>query len=186
MEKKALRQEMLRWMRQLHHDEKKQIEKILYKRLFHTTMWQEAECIGITVSQPFEWDTKPIIKAAWNEGKMVVVPKCEPRGHLLTFYQIDGWDALEKGYANIMEPKVAVAKQVDHHTLGLLLVPGLIFDKNGYRIGFGGGYFDRLLVNYTGICLSILSNFQVRAEIPKEVFDIPIQYLLTETCLYQN
>jgi len=60
-----------------------------------------------------------------------------------------------------------------------LIVPGLVFNEKGYRIGFGGGFYDRFLADYHGKTVSLAFDFQVMKEIPTESFDLPVQIIIT-------
>lgn len=159
-------------------------EKLTYQ-LLHTDLWKNASSVGITISQGFEWDTKAIIEAAWNDNKQVSVPKCDPSIKALTFYQLTTYEQLEVVYYNLKEPNPDQSQETEKSTIDLLIVPGLLFDPSGYRIGFGGGYYDRFLTNFPNTTVSLISKGQLVKEIPKEKFDLPVNYLITEDGLYR-
>ncbi len=183
VDKNALRKNMLVKLKHLHTDEKMQIEKKLHQRFFASTQWKQAEWIGLTYAQSFEWNTQVIMEAAWRMNKKVALPKCNPVHHQLDFYHIQHESELEKGYSNIMEPKPHETAKINKQKMDLIIVPGVVFDRNGYRIGFGGGYYDRFLIDYMGITIALASDFQVYQTIPRDEFDIPVQYVCTETAL---
>src|SRR5699024_2385639 len=87
---------------------------------------------------------------------------------------------VETGYANVMEPILENINKLNKNDIDLLIVPGIIFDKKGYRIGFGGGYYDRYLVDYVGKTVSLAASFQLVENIPKDIFDIAVQCIITE------
>lgn len=180
MNKQSLRKQMIHQLKLINPEEKLAIGKQLTTHLFNTSIWKDASVIGVTVSQNFEWDTKTIIEQAWEERKKVTVPKCNITNKQLSFYQIKTKTDLEHGYANIMEPIIAQTKKVDKQLIELLIVPGIMFDKHGYRIGFGGGYYDRFLSSFTGITVSLAHTKQIINSLPVEVYDIPVQFLITE------
>src|SRR5690625_7737713 len=66
----------------------------------------------------------------------------------MVFYQIENFNQLEVVYYNLLEPKPQETKPVEKNSIDLIVVPGVVFDKVGYRIGFGGGYYDRFLADY--------------------------------------
>lgn len=156
------------------------MEAVLLKHLTASDVWKKAETIGITVAQGFEWDTKPIIEAGWKENKTVAVPKCEPKEKRLTFYTLEEYDQLEVVYYNLLEPKPDASLKLTKQKIDVLIVPGLLFDKQGYRIGFGGGFYDRFLTDFPNTTVSLLHSSQLMEDLPKEEFDIPVQYLITE------
>ncbi|MEN1970526.1 5-formyltetrahydrofolate cyclo-ligase [Lentibacillus sp. N15] len=180
MEKSQLRQSMIASLQQLPEDKKQNIERALVAQLITLNCWQQAGMIGITISQGLEWNTKPIIESAWREGKTVCVPKCLPKDKQMTFYQLDTYDQLEKVYYNLLEPKSDETKSVTKAKIDLLIVPGLLFDKHGFRIGFGGGYYDRFLQDFSNQTISLASSQQLIDHLPTEIFDIPVDLILTE------
>jgi 5-formyltetrahydrofolate cyclo-ligase len=148
--------------------------------LFKTEQWQKSRCIGITVSRNFELDTSLIIKKAWDEGKTVSVPKCYSADKKMEFREMKSNDDLENVYMDLYEPILEKTKLISKDQIDLLIVPGLIFDKKGYRIGYGGGYYDRFLQGYQGSTVSIAFEFQTAEELPHEDFDIPVDKIMTE------
>lgn len=180
MNKKVLREETIKLLKDISVEKRQEIERNLESILIRQSYWKEAKTIGITLSQSLEWNTRSIIKRAWDEGKQVAVPKCLPKTKEMEFYLINSFDQLELAYFNIMEPLPNKAKKVNNNEIDLLVVPGLIFDKKGYRIGFGGGYYDRFLTSFKNKTVSLLSSYQLKDEIPRMEHDLPVQHLITE------
>lgn len=180
MEKKDIRKQLTAKLINIDTDTRANITKNLVKKLVSSDMWKQAECIGITVSGGFEWDTAPIIEQGWKEGKTILVPKCFPEHRRLEFYRLESFDQLEDSFYNLREPNPEVTEKVEKKDIDLLIVPGLGFNESGYRVGFGGGYYDRFLSDYPNKTLSILSSEQLLHDLPVESFDIPVQSLLTE------
>jgi 5-formyltetrahydrofolate cyclo-ligase len=179
LNKKDLRKKTITKLKSLSVIQKLEIEQRLRNRLFHSESWKKAKTIGITISQGFEWDTEPIIEKAWDEGKAVCVPKCFANKEMF-FYRIHDFQQLEKGLYDIPEPNPEKATNVNKQEIDLLIVPGVVFGENGYRIGFGGGYYDRFLVDFPNETISMASHFQVINQIPINSFDIPVQYIVME------
>src|SRR5690625_2032712 len=180
MNKSELRKLMISMLRRLNEIEKLETEKQLTKRLLSSEQWAKADVIGITISQPLEWSTKPIIEAGWKQGKTIVVPRCVPKEKKLQFYKFTSYDELEVVYYNLKEPIADPTKYTPKELIDLIVVPGLVFDYSGYRVGFGAGYYDRFLADYTGTTISIISEFQLANKLPVESFDIPIDHILTD------
>ncbi|WP_249871092.1 5-formyltetrahydrofolate cyclo-ligase [Oceanobacillus saliphilus] len=181
--KKELRENAIQALKDLQENEKLEIENMLTNKLLSSSLWNMSDTIGITMSQGFEWSTKPIIEAAWDQKKKVCIPKCYPNDKKLIFYELESFEQLEIVYYNLLEPKTDVTKQIEKNSIDLLLVPGLIFDRNGYRIGFGGGYYDRFLTDYINVSVSLCSANQLVDYIPVEQFDIPVNYLILENAI---
>ncbi|MGJ9456972.1 5-formyltetrahydrofolate cyclo-ligase [Oceanobacillus sp. CF4.6] len=179
-EKTSLRTDSIKGLKNLPEHEKLQIEEKLKQQLLLSSLWKEATTIGVTMAQGFEWSTKPIIEAAWEQNKTICIPKCYPKQKELIFYELKSFEQLEVVYYNLLEPKPDISKKVKKNSMDLLLVPGLLFDRDGYRIGFGGGYYDRFLKDYANTSVSLCSSDQLVDHVPAENFDIPVNYIITE------
>ncbi|MCT4419102.1 5-formyltetrahydrofolate cyclo-ligase [Leuconostoc falkenbergense] len=147
----------------------------LYQLLFETAAWQEAGTIAVTLSMPIELDTAPIIEAAWSANKKTVVPKIV--NHQMIFVPFDDGSSLQTGQLSIREPVTEVA--VSANKIDMVIVPGLAFTRSGARLGFGAGYYDRFLVNYTGKTIALALSPQIKQNIPIEAHDQLIQEVLT-------
>nr|WP_245799250.1 5-formyltetrahydrofolate cyclo-ligase [Virgibacillus siamensis] len=180
MDKTEMRKNAIMRLKNTSESERKIIEEKLLYHLLQFKGWKQAKTIGITISNGFEWATRPIIETAWNEQKDVCVPKCLPKSRKLDFYQLHTYNQLEVVYYNLLEPNPEESEKVKKEDIDLLVVPGLLFDQNGYRIGFGGGYYDRFLADYPNRTVSLASNFQVVQEVPAESFDIPVETIITD------
>lgn len=180
MDKTEMRRQAIIRLKNIPDAERKVIEEKMLKNLLMYNGWKEARSIGVTVSNGFEWATRPIIETAWREQKAVCVPKCLPKLRKMDFYQIHTYDQLEIVYYNLLEPKPEVCKKVDKQDIDLLIVPGLLFNQKGYRIGFGGGYYDRYLTDFTNQTVSLASEGQVVDDLPVESFDIPVDSIITD------
>src|SRR5690625_627310 len=178
--KKAIREHILNQLAALSNEEKKSIELQQRKHLFTNSIWENARVIGITCSTSIEWDTKLIIKQAWEEKKTVALPKTIYEQSRMDFYKIDDFTELTVGYQGILEPSSNIDKLIEKQSIDLLIVPGVVFDQYGYRIGFGGGYYDRFLADFPNTTLSLLSTLQLVKTLPIEKHDIHVQYLITE------
>lgn len=186
LDKKQLRKSILHELTTKSTEEKQLIEKDIYKTLFSTELWKISKVIGITISRHVEWDTQPIIQKAWKQGKLICIPKSNPNKHKMTFYKINSFAQVEKQHHSLFEPIPAETEAVKKNQIDLLIVPGLLFDKTGFRIGFGGGYYDRFLVDFPNETLSLLSQSQLLNKIPTERFDLPVNYLIVENELIKT
>ena len=180
MDKSRLRQSVVAEIKSFSGDERHTYEEKMRSQLISSNLWKNAEIIGITIANGFEWDTKKIIKTAWKQGKRVCVPKCLPKYKKMHFYQIENFEQLEIVYYNLLEPKPTETKKIDKEMIDLLVVPGVVFNNEGYRIGFGGGYYDRFLTNFKNETVSILHSKQLVKDLPIEKHDIAVKHLLTE------
>lgn len=139
--------------------------------------YQEADVVYAYMDCKHEVETRDIIRAAWKAGKKVAVPKVQ--GERMQFYYIQSLEEdLEDGYFGIQEPKeIHPAKE----TKALLMMPGVAFDEDRHRVGYGGGFYDRFLEEHPEmITVALAFEFQVKPEVPYEVFDIRPAKIVTE------
>ncbi|NIK13382.1 5-formyltetrahydrofolate cyclo-ligase [Alkalibacillus almallahensis] len=152
------------------------IEDILYT----TDMWKQAETIAITIPREQELDTHQIINKAWKEGKKVAIPKCYPKqDHDMKFFEYTNRLELENVYLDLYEPKTDEVRYIAPSQIDLLFVPGLLFDQQGYRIGYGGGYYDRYLPNFHQTTISLAMEEQLVNSIPSDKLDQPVDYIIS-------
>jgi 5-formyltetrahydrofolate cyclo-ligase len=179
MEKKNLRTYILNDLKKLTKQEYEQFSYEISCELTQHKIWQQANTIGITISRPPEVDTYQIIRKAWEQNKKVVVPKCHPKSREMTFHELNNFTQLESVYYGLLEPIEAATRWVPKDEIDLLIVPGLAYDPNGYRLGFGGGYYDRFLVNFKGDTVSLAFPIQLVDKLPIEIHDIAVKYLIS-------
>ena len=119
--------------------------------------------------------TVAMLEQALRDGKRVAVPKCY--GDEMRFIFMDDLSMVEKGYANIPEP-IADEPIADDET-ALVLMPGLAFDPQGHRIGYGGGFYDKFLAKEPNHpTLALCYDFQMVEHLETEEFDIPVDTVL--------
>lgn len=178
--KSQLRKKTMQALSALSSDDLLQKTERMYKYLFSLPEWQNAGTIAVTISRGLEIPTRPVIEQAWEEGKQVCIPKCHPDTKKMQFrtYQTDG--QLETVYAGLLEPVIEKTKEVNPSQIDLMIVPGVCFDVNGFRVGFGGGYYDRYLSEYEGKTVSLLLECQLFGHVPRLPHDIPVHKLITE------
>lgn len=167
-------------------DDRLNCSKLIRENFFQQPEWKQSETIGLVLSKKFEVDTLEIIKQAWLEGKKVAIPKCIPDGRKMEFYIFTSFDQTEVVYYGLQEPIVEETEYVEKHFIDTIVVPGLAFSKNGSRLGFGGGYYDRYLSNYEGNVLSLVYECQLESNIPMEAHDIVIPKIITENNVFEE
>lgn len=179
-DKKSIRSEMKAALSQLTKPFYEDYSYQIAKNLYHQSEWIDAKVIGITISKQPEVDTYQIIRKAWELGKQVAVPKCHPQNKKLTFRILTEFSQLESVFYGLLEPVEALTTEVTPAEIDLLIVPGLAYNHQGYRIGFGGGYYDRFLQQYKGATASLAFHNQVIENMPVEVHDIPVSKIITD------
>ena len=131
--------------------------------------------------------TRGIIRAAREAGKVVALPWCVPGTHEMRWYRVSGFDALVKSKLGMDEPVPDDANEQLLRTgqRMLALVPGLTFDEAGYRLGYGGGFYDTFLAKFDGVsvglCREAAWSCDLRAEGIIDAHDLPVQLVVTES-----
>lgn len=180
MDKRTIRNHIIELLNKINQEEYTQLSLSIKKRLITSTEFTNAQVIGVTLSRFPEVDTRSIIAAAWALGKQIVVPKCNRETKEMDFRLINSFDNLETVYMNLLEPIISETKSVSMEEIDLQIVPGVVYSKEGFRIGFGGGYYDRYLKDYKGEMLSLAFECQTGHHVPSEAHDIPIGKIFTE------
>lgn len=180
MDKSVLRKDAKKLLRQITPEKKEAIQLSMYDHLFASSLWKLSKTIGVTVSRGFEWSTEKIIHKGWEADKTIVVPKCTAATRQMCFYEFNSYKQLQSVYYGLQEPDPTQTNAVEKEHIDLLIVPGLLFNHEGYRIGFGGGYYDRYLQGFDGETVMIASELQRNPTIPVEPFDQKVNYILTE------
>ncbi|MBM7675023.1 5-formyltetrahydrofolate cyclo-ligase [Gracilibacillus alcaliphilus] len=169
------RQTMTLW--RLHHN-RKVTEQQLYQHLFRLPEWSTASVLAITLSKGLEWQTGPIMQKAQALGKQVVIPRTDPATYEMSFHVYKEGDPLEVTWKTLQEP-LGTATAISKQEIDLVIVPGILFDKQGYRIGYGGGFYDRFLADYQGATVALAADFQIVEALITEEHDIPVDVLIT-------
>ncbi len=181
MKKKNLRDEVLSSLSSLTLIEHNRLSSEITTQLISSKQFANATTIGITISRFPEVATKQIIEAAWRAGKRIAIPKCNPNDRTMDFRSINTFDMLETVYMDLLEPKISETISLTKTDIDIQIVPGVVFNDEGYRIGFGGGYYDRYLEQYNGSVVSLAFEQQIRNTFAIENHDIPVQTIYTPT-----
>jgi 5-formyltetrahydrofolate cyclo-ligase len=179
-EKIELRKQIRNKLSTLSKEDYERKSEWIARNLFETEIWSKSTIIGITISLFPEVDTYGIIEKAWEDGKQVAVVKCVPDTKGLDFYLIHDFTQVEKGFYGLIEPDPQKTEKVLKEDLQLLIVPGLGFTKNGFRLGVGGGYYDRYLPDFKGRKISLAFEEQIVDYIPIEEHDYRVEVVVTE------
>lgn len=175
MNKKELRTELLSRRRNMEKSCKQNCDDMIYSRLADCAEIADADVILTYISTEIEVDTIKFIETMLKSGKTVAVPRCE--GKSMRFIKINGFDSLKKGAFGILEP--VGDDEVTDFENSVCITPALSFNRDGYRLGYGGGYYDRFSAVYNGIMIGICYEDFV-GEIPVEEFDRPVSILITD------
>lgn len=172
--KSELRKQVLQEMKAIPQKQKNTMDRVLTERFLQHPFYQEVKTIATYLSFPHEFQTQELIKQVLKDGKKVLIPKTYPKGRM-EFVTYDP-QQLAKTSFGLLEPQGDL-EVVDPSQIDLIHVPGLAFTKEGYRIGYGGGYYDRYLENFGGHSLSTIYPCQIQ-DFNSEDHDIPVQEVL--------
>jgi len=182
VDKKTLRAEMQKIRGSIRQEEKKRLDRSIQRNLLEWDIFKSSASIFCYVSFRSEIDTLPVIRAALSASKSVCVPCVDKKAGIMRAHTIrDIESSLEPGSYGIPEPNAA-CPEADCSCLDLAIVPGLAFNKRGFRLGYGGGYYDRFLHlhNVKIVCAMTYARCLVE-DIPVKKHDVPVDYLILES-----
>lgn len=184
-DKKSFRKDMLARRAAIPPEQKRKADNARNERIRSWNEYQKAELLLFYVSYRSEADTIQLIREALAAGRAVAVPKVV--GSDMIFYRIEDFSHLMEGYRGILEPDTALmgvvpidfSKIVPEKTV--LFLPGCAFDRNGGRMGYGGGFYDRFVENYPEIMrVALAYEEQLVEKVPREMHDMPVDVIVTE------
>ena len=175
MDKKELRRQIRDRKRAMTETEIVEKSEKLGALFAASPLYQSAKTIYGYLPYNQEVRTIPMLEQALKDGKRVAVPKVI--GDEMIFIFMDDLSKVEKGYAGIPEPVANGPAADDPHAL--VLMPGLAFDPQGHRIGYGGGFYDKFLASEPEHpTLALCYDFQMLPHLQTEAFDIPVDCVL--------
>lgn len=182
LEKQRLREERLAAREALSEQERSVLDDRITQKLLATSEYAEATTVLTYVSVLSEVSTRMFIEYALRDGKTVAVPRCLP-GHCLEFVAIASLEQLVAAPFNLLEPvKELPALTEDQKNNSICIVPALLVDTKGDRLGYGAGFYDRFLSTYPGkkICLAYQQNLS-RTMLPHTALDVAVDMVITES-----
>ena len=175
MNKQELRRTIRERKRAMTEEEIVERSNALAEKFYNTPAYQAASTIYGYLPYNQEVRTVPMLQRALDEGKRVAVPKVY--GEEMRFIYLEDLTQVSKGYAGIPEPIADAPVAEDQQAL--VLMPGLAFDPQGHRIGYGGGFYDKFLAKEPHHpTLALCYEFQMQAHLDTEEFDIPVDTVL--------
>ena len=175
MDKKLLRKEIREKKKAMSQEEITWRSLKLGELFRKSQAYQEAKTIYFYLPYNQEVRTVPMILKALEDGKKAAVPKVY--GEEMKFISIQNLDQIAEGYMGIPEPTVDGPVAEDPHAL--ILMPGLAFDPQGHRIGYGGGFYDKFLSREPEHpTIALCYEFQMLPHLETEEFDIPVDLVL--------
>jgi len=180
--RQQLRRRILAERDSLPPDFRLRASRAIFERLEGISRIRQAKTVFVYVNFRSEPETLPLITRFLQEQKGVAVPLTVPGSHMLACRIKDPSRELHPGYCSIPEPDPKVSPPIDGRDIDVVLLPGSVFDLHGGRLGYGGGYYDRFLVNDApqAFRIGIAFEKQLVDRLPLMPHDVPLHILATE------
>jgi 5-formyltetrahydrofolate cyclo-ligase len=187
--KKRLREKLLKKRDSIPREAKVLKEKAIEKKLFKLDVFKKAGNVLMYVSFRSEVDTGKYLDDVLEMGKRLMLPVVDTRHGIIKLYEIKDTSELAPGYMGIPEPNIRENRRCSIKDIELVIIPGTGFDLRGNRLGYGGGYYDRLLsmesrelagVKHHIPTIALAFEEQIDGEIPAEPHDIKVDIIITD------
>ncbi|MPN13549.1 putative protein YqgN [bioreactor metagenome] len=180
VDKKELRKIILEKRDSIDLSERIKYDKHIFNSLIDSPVYNEAKCIFIFVSYKTEVNTHEIIKQALSQGKRVCVPKVLSKNEGMYAVEIKKYDDLKSGKYGILEPE-NLENKINEEEIDLALIPGVAFDKNGGRMGYGAAFYDRFLIKLKKDTpkIALAYGMQIVDYIPMNEWDVKMDGIIT-------
>ena len=179
--KMKIRQKMMAERYALSEHEKADAEKVMISKILSLTSFRFAKTILLYYPIKGEPDLRPLAKAAFLAGKQVAFPRCHTESCTITYHYVDSLDELTDGTYGTKEPFPNAPMYTPSQCQNdMIIVPGISFDINGYRLGYGKGYYDRFLSDFNGTQIGLTFHKLFVKELPRGRYDKRVHIILTE------
>lgn len=179
--KTLLRKGLLEKRKNLPLKDKMKLSGKIKNRLLNLEEYKRAKTILCYMPINNEVDVTEFIINSLKNKKNIALPKVNKKECSMDLFKIKNiCEDLEIGCYNILEPKIEKTKKLDYRDIDLIIVPGIAFDLKGSRIGYGKGYYDKLLKNSGAVKIGAAYEFQVHDKLPKECHDACVDKIVTE------
>ncbi|MDE5859262.1 MAG: 5-formyltetrahydrofolate cyclo-ligase [Oscillospiraceae bacterium] len=179
--KNTLRNKYKQIRREMPETVKKSRDEMILSRLLSMPVYKQCNTLLTYISTDIEVDTVGLIKQALDDEKIVAVPRCVNGTRDMVFYIIKSIDDLEKGSFSVMEPMPKKCVKLKKFDGVLCIIPALAYDRYGYRLGYGKGYYDRFLSAHKGLIkVGIEYCCCMETELMHGRFDVPADIIVTE------
>lgn len=184
LDKKRIRKKLLNERKNMREEDVKDLSEKIINKIKKIPVYQTSKTIMIYLSFENEVDSSELVRDCFENGKRVVVPYCIKEDKSIIPTEIKDLNIdLSEAKMGYLQPKKDSLNPVDISDIDLIILPGIAFDRKGYRVGFGAGYYDRFLgiVNFEIPTIGVAYDFQiVDSFIKMESYDIPVDYVMTE------
>ena len=181
--KNRIREKFKALRREMDSELKRRYDESICERFMTLASYRFADALLFYAPLKGEIDVMPIAEDALSKGKTVAFPRCDRTEHTMTYHIVTDLSQLKEGSYGIREPDPSLPIYDPAARRGgnaVCFVPALAFDRKGYRIGYGKGYYDRYLGRFGGARMGISYSFCVENELPRGRFDTAVDFLVTE------
>lgn len=182
--KARIRKRMLKQRNEMTKEQVKELSKRITNTVKKIPVYKTSKTVMLYLNFGNEIDSSEIIKDCIDSGKTVVLPFCDPKTMEIIPTRIKDLDlALDTNKMGYSQPRKDMLDPVDTSEIDLIILPGIAFDRKGFRVGFGAGYYDRFLGNlhFEIPTIGLAYDFQIEDSFIKmESYDIPVDYVMTE------
>ncbi len=180
-EKIKIREKYKKLRRDISGEDKKEFDRRICERFLSCVSYRYCDTVLMYSPIRDEINVDAIAEAAFRDGKKVAYPRCVPGTNKMNFYFVKSLNELQKGSYGIPEPPETNEKYNKKDAgSAVCLVPAVVYDKSGYRLGYGKGYYDRYLGNFSGSVIGIIYKELITDSLPKGKFDVRANALITE------
>ncbi len=180
MNKEELRRQLLEKRRAMLPGDADSLSAAILGRLKTLEVFQDApQILTYVSSKDNEVDTCALIRELLAAGRVVLVPKAFSSG-IMEWRRLEDLETLMPGRFDIFEPPEHCPAVTTISPAALCLAPGIAFSTDGYRIGYGGGYFDRFLAGFSGSAVGLAYEFQITDDFQSQPHDRQVQWIITE------
>ena len=176
MDKQSLRKKYLEIRNNISNKDAK--SNIIFNQIINLKEYQNAQIIAIYKNLKSEVNTNKLIDYSLSIGKTIALPKVTNAN--MKFYKIENNSELLKSNFGVLEPIANDDNYISKDNIDLIIVPGICFDKNKNRLGFGKGYYDRYLLNTKIKKIGICFNEQIIDIVPTSKYDIKMDLIITD------
>lgn len=180
--KEKIRQETLLKRDAIPKNIKEEKDAAITQRIIRLPEFTDAKTIFLYASFRSEADTIEMIKITLSQGKKVILPKVDKENKELKLYEIEDTNELVQCYMGILEPSVSDERLTELDDIDLIIIPGAAFDVSGSRLGYGAGFYDRLLAEIKNKITVIAPAYeeQIVENIPSEPHDVKVTKIVTD------
>ena len=181
-QKNALRSKYRAERAQIDAAERERRDEAIANAAANMASFRLAEYVLMYAPTGEEIDVTGIARRALALGKRVLYPVCSKAEHTMVYREIKSLDELTPGAYDLMEPPADAPDYDPERDAGsaICFVPGLVYDKSGYRVGYGKGFYDRYLSSFAGCKIGVIYSDYILRQVPRGRFDVKVDILLCE------